>query len=168
MLFERIGQAADGDRLEEQIEQIFRLLQDARQNHQQREALHRKWRELGREQQEIARAAQRLQKRRQQVIAKYGVVDSRELKAVVKRRRKAARLRQERDTLLSQIASQLGAICTLAQLRKELEGGDFEKRLRKWEREHDDTAARLATLLERRGEIGQQIKTVDVAAACTA
>ncbi len=127
MLYERIGQAAEGDRLDEQIEQISRLLQDARQNHQQRESLHRKWRELGREQQEITRTAQRLLKRRQQLIAKYGVVDSRELKAVVKRRQRATRLRRNRDSLLTQIADQLGSICTPAQLRKELEARRFRK-----------------------------------------
>ncbi len=157
-IFQRAHLVPESDRLDEQAEQLSLALQEARQNHQQREALHRKWRDAGRDQQKLARDAKRLQQRRQQLVAKYGVVDAQELKAMVKRRTQGIRLRRQRDQLLREIVTSLGECCTLAQLRKDLAQGDFELRLRGWEQELQQLDTGLAQLHERRGEIGQQLK----------
>jgi uncharacterized protein YhaN len=160
LLYQRVNLTSESDRHDEQIELLTRALQKSREQHQQRESLHRKWRDAGREQEKVAREAKRLRERRQQLVAKYGVVDAQELKAMVQRRAEAQKLRRQRDELLQQIATQLGSCCTVPQLRKDLERGNFEERLRGWEKDFDQMTARLAKLLEQRGELSQQVKHV--------
>lgn len=158
MIFERTAVIPESDRLDEQVEQLHQALQQARDHHQQRDNLHRKWREAGRELDKIARDAKRLQARKRELISKYGAVDAQELKSVVKRRRDGIRLRRKRDKLLSQMAETLGPCCPLAQLRKDLEHDQFEKRLKGWEKQLAEVDTRLAELLEHRGELSQQVK----------
>jgi uncharacterized protein YhaN len=157
-MFERTSIVPEGDRLDEQIEQLYRVLQEAKDHHQQRDALHRRWRDAGRELQKVARDAKRLQARKRELVVKYGAVDAAELKTVVKRRTQGMRLKQKRDKLLSQMAETLGPCSSLAQLRKDLERDEFEKRLRSWEKQLSEVDTRLAQLLEQRGEVTQQIK----------
>ncbi len=159
-LLDRANLHEKSDRLEDQIAQLAQALQQARETHQQREALHRQWREGAREQERIAREAKRIRQRRQELVARYGVANAQELKAVTKRRQESVRLTKQRDLMLAEIAEQLGACCPLAQLRKDLAKGKFESRLKTWEREHDLAAQSLAGLLERRGELNQQLKLI--------
>ncbi|MCA9150886.1 MAG: AAA family ATPase, partial [Planctomycetales bacterium] len=159
-IFERANMIPDSDRYDEQAGQLYKAWQKARENHQQRETLHRKWREASREQEKAAREAKRIRERRQQLVSNYGVADAQELKKLVEQRVAANKLRRRRDAMLKEIAQQLGGICSLAQLRKDLDKGSLESRLKAWEREHDQTASRLAKLHEQRGELGQQVKTV--------
>ena len=157
-IFERTGMGPEGERLEAHIDQLNQAMEAARDRRQQRDSLYRKWRDAGREQSRIAREAKRLQGRRRRLVARYGVVDSQELKTMFKRRKQATELSGKRDALLESLAGELGSCCTKKQLRKCLGDGDFELQLSTWEKEHDDVAEKLAHLLERRGELGQQIK----------
>jgi DNA repair exonuclease SbcCD ATPase subunit len=157
-LLDRAGLHEKSDRLVDQVAQLHQSLQQARQHRQEHETLHRQWRDGAREQDRIARDAKRNTTRRQELIAQYGVSSARELKAIAERRQEYLDLSRERDGILRHLAEQLGKCCTLADLRHDLSKGGFEARLATWEQEHDQAAATLAELHERRGELNHQLK----------
>ncbi len=159
-LWEQAELTPEHDALEKQIEELSRALKTGRHNQQQRDKLYRQWRQLSREQADVAKAAKRIREHRQQTLRKYEIDDPRQLKAALARRAKALELRQQRDARLKTLAAQLGECISLAELRKELENGDFENRLVGLESEQQQVTARLATLHERRGELTEQLKTL--------
>ncbi len=160
LLAERIDMIFEGDQLEDQIDELAHALQIGRQHQQQRDKLHRQWRQLGRDQEKLARTAKRLHQRRQKLVVKYGVVDAHELKDVIKRRSDAAELKAKRDEIIAQMAGQLGACCSSEDLFQQLKKGGFEKRLSQLESEQQQVVARIASLHERRGELNEKLKSL--------
>ena len=160
LIAERVTFVFEADRIEEQIEELTGALHVARQRREDRDSLHRKWRQLGREQEKIARNAKRLTEKKCNLVGKYGGIDTRDFKSIVKRQKKAASLQADRDARLAEIALQLGAGCAEQDLVEQLGRGDFESKISKLESEHKQVSSRVAKLLERRGELNVQLKNL--------
>ena len=160
LVAERVGLQFDADSLEAQIEELAEGLQVARQRRQDRDSLHRNWRQLGREQEKIARNAKRMTEKKRVLVEKYGVIDTQDLKSIVKRQKQSASLQTQRDELLREIADQLGPCCKQEELVDQLVSGGFESQLSKLESEHQHVSSRVAKLLERRGELNIQLKNL--------
>ena len=166
-LFERSAIVPESDRLEDQIEQLYRALVETRDKRQQRDNLHRRWRDDGREQQQVARDAKRLQQKKQELVARYGVVDAQELKARAKKRRAAVKQQRDRDQAIRQLAGKLGTLANAKKLRQWIDAGTFERQLRSWESEYDKLQQRINQLHERRGELNEQVRHVTAQRAST-
>ena len=160
LIAERVTFVFEADRLEEQVEELTSALHVARQGREDRETLHRKWRQLGREQEKIARNAKRLTEKKRGLLGRYGGIDTHDFKAIVERQKQALSLKADRDALLVEISQQLGSECTEQELIRQLDDGDFEAKISKLESEHKQVSSRVAKLLERRGELNVQLKNL--------
>ncbi|MCA9212069.1 MAG: AAA family ATPase [Planctomycetales bacterium] len=144
---------SDDDELESQITLLFKTVRDQRQQDEQRESLHRQWRQLGRDQEKIAEAAKRLQEKRNQLMEHVGVVDQDDLNSLLKRSRKAKMLTKNLDELVKQIVAAMDGQTTAREIRQQLDRDQFLNRLKKMESKHDSVHNRLEELYQRRAEL---------------
>ena len=149
---------ADEDDLPSQIEQLAKEVRSQRQKAEKRNELHRKWKQLGREQEKTAESAKRIQSRRSQMISKFGVEDEDDLRKLIKRRARAIQLRRERDQFAQEITDLIGGDATPKSIVKELDGESFIDRLSEMESEHENIYERMNHLHRREGELNEAIK----------
>ena len=154
---QRVGHDFEAQSLEPQICELVGALQAAQQQKQDRDGMHRQWRELGREQEKIARAAKRLQEKKKRLIDRHNVVDVKDFKTLIQRKETALKLRNQLEKQLAEISAQLGDAFTKNELRKMLSKGGFEGKLQKIETDHRQVSNRVARLLERRGELNAKL-----------
>ena len=154
---QRVGHEFQSQTLEPQISELVEALQAAQRQKQDREGMHRQWRELGREQEKIARAAKRLQEKKKRLIDRHNVVDVKDFKTLIQRKEAASKLRNQIDKQLVEISAQLGEAFKKSELRKMLSKGGFEGKLQKLESDHRQVSNRVAKLLERRGELNAKL-----------
>jgi uncharacterized protein YhaN len=145
----------DSDDLESQIELLSKTVRNQRQQDEQRETLHRQWRQLGREQERIAEAAKKVQQRRAQLMKQCGVVDQDDLRSLLKRIKRASALRKERGGLVKQIVEAMDNQVSAKDITKQLGSDQFVNRLKKMESNHDDVTKQLETLYQRRSELAE-------------
>ena len=143
----------DNDDLESQISLLSKTVRSHRQKEEQREGLHRQWRQLGREQARIAETAKKSQQRRNQLMEQCGVVDLDELKTLVKRSKRAKTLRKERDDLVKRIVEVTDNQLSPREVVQQLGSDRFLNRLKKMESKFDNINRELRELKERQAEL---------------
>lgn len=149
------GLIPDNDELESQIGLLSKTVRGQRQQDEERETLHRKWRQLGRDQERIAEAAKKIQQRRTQLMEQCGVVDQDDLRSLMKRSQRASTLRKERDTLVKQIVEAMGDQVSFREISKQLGSKRFLSRLTKMESDQDNLKRKLEALHLRHQELAE-------------
>ncbi|MFC1759132.1 AAA family ATPase [Planctomycetota bacterium] len=143
----------DDDDLESQITLLAKTIRSQRQQDEQREAFHRQWRQLEREQERIAEQAKKTRLRRAQLMEQCGVVDLDELKSLVKRSKRAKSLRKERDELVKRIVEVMDNQKSAREIVQQLGNDRFLTRLKKMESKHDSVNRQLGSLRQRLAEL---------------
>jgi uncharacterized protein YhaN len=146
--------------LESQIDELQKAVRSHRQQAEKRDALHRQWRQLGREQFKIAQAAKRMQQQRTQLMKQCGVTDRSDAQRMLKLQNQSIELTQRRDSLIQEVAADMAGTLTPDDLLSQLAGNDFTDRLSNLETEYDDVLNQLNQSYERRAELEESVKAL--------
>ena len=122
--------------------------------------LRREARQLRRQYRKHVEAISRLKHHRRALFLEAGVEEEQQLRELAVQAARAAVLRQERDGLTREIEAATAGTCTVEAIGQELEAGDLENRLEQLFVQLDATETRLKELFERRGQLGEQLRSL--------
>jgi uncharacterized protein YhaN len=170
---ERFSPAVDTDQLSEplpsnydpsiRLQQLANTLADQRALLQQRRDLRQQDQRLVRQQRTIQRGIEKQLRARHAWLSQWGVEDRQQLESQLAIQLQYHQLSEQIDQLQQQIEAFIGGVAPYQTVADQLEGpasGELEERQNTLQQRIEQAELRVSQLLERQGEITQEMKTL--------
>ena len=145
----------------EQLDQLAKALREQESLVTRRSDVRRQLRELKRQEDRLTASIRRLETKRNSLLTSAKATDETELRRLEELRVQIESLNRQQTDLAEEITASLAAAEDEAALRRELErnnDADFKKRLQRLRDDASQVEKQLAELLQRRGELSEQIR----------